>query len=198
MVILLTGFGPFDVFSDNPSEVLIRHLKDTASGIEIATLPVVYGKGREVLIEALDRHRPEACVSFGLNATIGHIALEEIALNIRASEVPDNDGNIHSGEEISHGGPLAIRSGLPLDRIQDRLRTAGIPANRSYSAGVYLCNEVFYTLIEWCSENGAVGGFIHIPMAAEMISDKPRMYRNPTMSLDMIKKAGEIVLDSIR
>lgn len=137
-------------------------------------------------------------MSFGLNASIGHIALEEIAVNIRASEVPDNNGITRSGEKITPGGPLALRGSLPLDLIQKDLRDAGIPARRSYSAGVYLCNEVFYTLMEWCVEKKAVGGFIHIPMAAGMIADKPRMYKNPSMSMDMIRKAGEIILGSIR
>jgi pyroglutamyl-peptidase len=158
------------------------------------TLPVIYGKSGKVLLEALEEMKPDLAICFGLNGTISHIALEEIALNIRSSEVPDTSGRLIEDEPISSEGPLAFRSKLPLVKIRNELRKKGIPAKISHSAGTYLCNEVFYTLMIWCNHHSTRGGFIHIPMASEMIADDPRNYSIPHMSMDRILESGRISL----
>jgi pyroglutamyl-peptidase len=78
------------------------------------------------------------------------------------------------------------------------LRGEGIPAKHSYSAGVYLCNEVFYTEMEWALSNNKMAGFIHIPLATSMIADKIEFYKFPHMTLDLIEKACSIVVDEVK
>jgi len=202
MKVLVTGFGPFDRFRSNPAEVVADHLGRSYPDVESVILPVVYGEATEVLIDVLENMDPDAVISFGLNGTIGCINLEEIALNLRSSDIPDNKGNLITDAPVIKGEPLAYRTGLPLERIKDRLRAEGIPAKRSYSAGVYICNEVFFSEMDWGEKNGKTAGFVHIPMATEMIADRAELYRNPHMSMDMLKKAGALILeetiDSIR
>jgi len=197
MKILVTGFGPFDKFRSNPAEVLAEYLSGEFEEVEHAVLPVVYGDARDALLQELERRGPDTLVSFGLNGTIGHINLEEIALNIRSSEVPDNSGRKLDDSPVVTGGELALRSTLSLWDIRDRLRGEGIPARSSYSAGVYLCNEVFYTGAAWAQREGKKAGFIHIPMATEMIAGSPEMYRTPHMPIETIKKAGRIVIEEV-
>ena len=139
----------------------------------------------------------DAVISLGLNANIGCINLEEVAVNITASEVPDNAGNVLSDEPIVPDGKLAYRTSLPTASIKERLRKEGIPAKNSYSAGVYLCNEVFYTEMIWAEEMDRTAGFIHIPLSTEMIADKIDMYRKPHMALDMMEKACQIILQEV-
>lgn len=196
MKTLVTGFGPFDVFSFNPSEKIAEHLSKR-NNVDHRILPVEYGSSSADLLKHLEEFDPDVVLSFGLNGTIGHIAVEEIAVNLRASEVADNSGKIKDDEMISNDGPLALRSLLPVGKIVDVLRNSSIPARRSYSAGVYICNEVFYTSLEWAVENRRLAGFIHVPMATEMIAGDPRSYRIPHMSLEDLFKAGELILDSI-
>jgi pyroglutamyl-peptidase len=196
--ILVTGFGPFDRFLSNPSREVARALSEENEDVIATTLPVVFGEGRKLLLEVLEKEVPDIVISFGLNGNISYIALEEIALNISSSEVKDNTGKILTDSVISQGSDLALRSTLPLRNIMDTLRENGIPAKLSYTAGTYLCNEVFYTLMEWCNENGKKGGFIHLPMATQMIAEDPRSYSIPHMSMEMILNAGRIILKSIR
>jgi len=196
--ILVTGFGPFDRFLFNPSEVVAKALEEENHDVISLILPVIFGQSRKVLLSSLEEHDPDIVISLGLNGTISHIALEEIALNISSTEVPDNSGKLVIDEPISDGNELALRSSLPLRNIMEDLRKNGIPARLSYTAGTYLCNEVFYTLMEWCLSHDKIGGFVHIPMATEMIADDPRSYSMPHMSLDMIKKAGRIILADSR
>lgn len=197
MKVLITGFGPFDRFSSNPAEIIVKRIADRNVDVEHAVLPVVYGEARTALIEEMAIRDPDAVISLGLNANIGCINLEEIALNIRASEVPDNSGKVLSDEPIVPGGKLAYRTKLPTPSIKERLRGEGIPAKHSYSAGVYLCNEVFYTEMVWAYEKERIAGFIHIPMATHLIADKIDMYRTPHMSIDMIERACQIIMDEV-
>ena len=192
--ILVTGFGPFDRFFLNPSDEIARALSEDNDNVVHRTLPVVFGEGRRSLLGALEVTRPEIVICFGLNGNIGHIALEEIAINITSSEIADTSGNIPEDGIISGEGPLAYRTRLPTREIMEKLRKTGIPARRSYSAGTYLCNEVFYTLMEWCNRNDSRGGFVHVPMATEMIATDIRMYSTSHMSMDLLKKAGRIIL----
>lgn len=198
MKILITGFGPFDRFLFNPSEVIAKALAEENEDVRSVTLPVVFGEGRKDLLSALKEHEPDVVISLGLNGNISYIALEEIALNISSTEVPDNSGKLVIDEPVSEGNELALRSSLPIRMIMEDLRKNGIPARLSYSAGTYLCNEVFYTLMEWCLSNDKIGGFVHIPMATEMIAKDPGSYSMPHMSLDMMKRAGNIILEDSR
>ncbi|MDG6225644.1 MAG: pyroglutamyl-peptidase I [Candidatus Thermoplasmatota archaeon] len=196
--VLLTGFGPFDIFPMNPSGALAEALsKEFGSRWEI--LPVVFGSSRRLLMEILDGYRPDLVISFGLNGGISHIALEKIALNVRYSEIPENEGKLSDPSPIVEGGPLAYGSGLPLDRILLRMRASGIPSRMSFSAGTYICNEVFYTVMEHCSENAVKGGFIHVPMASDMIAGIPRLMSGPHMGMSTMIEAGRIALsESLR
>lgn len=197
MKVLITGFGPFDRFSSNPAKIIAHRLSDANEEVDHVILPVVYAEARTALLEELRARDPDAVISLGLNGNIGCINLEEVAVNILASEIPDNAGNVLSDVQIVPGGKLACRTKLPTGSIKARLREEGIPAKHSYSAGVYLCNEVFYTEMAWAEENDKVAGFIHIPLATEMIADKIDMYRSPHMSIAMIEKACQIILDEV-
>jgi pyroglutamyl-peptidase len=198
MKVLLTGFGPFDKFDTNPAQLVAESIATRNPDVECFILPVVYGEGRKALLGELDKRDPDAVVSLGLNANIGCINLEEIAVNIRASEVADNSGRILSDEPIVEGGALALRTTLPTSVIKERLRKEGIPAKHSYSAGVYLCNEIFYTEMEWARSKDRIAGFIHIPLATDMIADKIEMYKSPHMSVEMIEKACNIIIDEVK
>ncbi len=198
MKILITGFGPFDRFSFNPAQVVAKALEEENEDVTSSILPVVFGDARKAMQDDLEDLDPDLVISFGLNATIGHIALEEIAVNIASSEIPDNSGNMPLDQVLADKGPLSYRSTLPLKKILEKLRNDDIPAALSYSAGVYICNEIFYTLMEYCDRTGAKGGFIHLPMATEMIAADVRMYRVPHMSMDTLKQASRIVLEASR
>lgn len=195
MKVLVTGFGPFDRFGTNPTEQLVRSLASSREDIRCLILPVVYGKASDVLMAALKDLMPDLTVSFGLNPTIGHIALEELALNLRASEVPDTSGRTASEEPIDPNGPLAVRSLLPCRRMMTRLRDEGIPSKLSYSAGVYLCNEVFYTLLQWCLGNNRRGGFVHIPLSSEIVASDRTLAGSASLPAFTLLKAGKLILE---
>lgn len=198
MKTLITGFGPFDVYSFNPSEKIAERLAEEDPDVSMVILPVEYYRARDELLKILRETHPDLLISFGLDWSIGHVGVEEIAVNIRSSEKSDESGRTITDQRITEEGPLAYRTLLPARDIMVELRESGIPAKISYSAGVYLCNEVFYTGLEWAQENDRHAGFVHVPMATEMIAEDPSKYNMPNLSMDMLHQAGKCVLDVSR
>jgi pyroglutamyl-peptidase len=185
MKILLTGFEPFDCSPVNPSEQVVRALaQQPPAGIALATavLPVDRQRGPQALLAALAESEPQAVICLGEARRRSAISLERVAVNLLDFSIPDNQGILVVDESIVPDGPAAYFSTLPLRRMLEAVRAAGIPAELSLSAGSYLCNQVMYTLLDDLKRRGLVlpAGFIHLPALPEQALDKPGM---PSMSL---------------
>lgn len=178
--LLVTGFEPFGKFRVNPSWEAIKDLDGlVVSGwtVRVRCLPVSYRRAGPAVKRALKETRASRAIAFGLGAD-RRIALERIALNADHTAVPDNDGARPRDRRIAPRGPMIFESTLPLDRIERRMRMARLPVKRSFHAGTYLCNHVFYLL----RHLGVPGGFIHVPPPGKM-------------SLARIRKAVRIAID---
>ena len=90
-----------------------------------------------------------------------------VGINLRHGKIPDNAGHLATDEPIVEGGVAAYFSTLPVRKIVEGVKNAGLPAEVSYSAGAYVCNDVLYTLLAKMAENSTRVGFIHIPYAKE-------------------------------
>ena len=151
MNILVTGFEPWGEHEVNPSQLLAERL----GGV---VLPVSYARATDALRAAIDERDPDLVIAFGLAEKRDTISVERYAHNLDESSTTDNDAANGSGAEIDPAGPLALRSTLPVDAIVAALTGAGIPAEVSRDAGGFLCNHVFYRLLQVRE-----GGFVHIP-----------------------------------
>lgn len=172
-MILLTGFEPFAGEHVNPSWEAARSAAAalTASGEPAVAvlLPCVFGRSLEVLAEALDAHRPDLVLSVGQAGGRSGISLERVAINVDDARIADNAGNQPIDEPIRADGPAAYFSTLPLKRCLQVLRDSGLPAAVSQTAGTYVCNHVFYGLMDRLAVSpfAARGGFIHVPYTTE-------------------------------
>jgi pyroglutamyl-peptidase len=149
--LLVTGFEPWDEHEVNPSQLLAERL----GGV---VLPVSYARATAALRAAIDVRDPDLVIAFGLAETRDTISIERFAHNLDEASTTDNDAANGSGAEIDPAGPLALRSTLPVDAIVAALNDQGIPAEVSRDAGGFLCNHVFYRLLQLRS-----GGFVHVP-----------------------------------
>jgi pyroglutamyl-peptidase len=66
--------------------------------------------------------------------------------------------------------------------MTNAIKELGLPAQVSYSAGAYVCNEVLYKLLANYDQTKTKVGFIHIPYCTEQS-------KTPSMALDDIVKA---------
>lgn len=122
-------------------------------------LPVSYARAADALRTAIAEREPDVVISFGLAETRTKISIERYAHNLDEVSTTDNDASNGTGAEIDPGGPLALKSTLPVDALVAGLEARGIPAEISRDAGGFLCNHVMYVLLR---EHGR-GGFVHVP-----------------------------------
>jgi pyroglutamyl-peptidase len=175
-VALLTGFEPYGGRGVNPAFEVVRRLDGSEiAGVPVAgrTLPVSYRALRGRLDSLLDDVNPAVVVALGLYPGTPMIRLERIAINVADFEIPDNDGAVATDETIEANGATAIKSTLPLRRIEAALLQAGIPAHVSNTAGTFLCNATMFELLHGLEARGRAVpcGFMHLPYLPAQVAE---------------------------
>lgn len=184
--ILVTGFGPFGEEMRNPSLEAVMALPERAGDALILKeeLPVLFGTGGDRLLALIEQLRPDAVLCTGLAAGRKALTPEVIAVNLKNARIPDNKGMQPLWEKIRDGGPDGIFARMDVRKAVLSLKQAGIPAELSFSAGTFVCNEVMYRLLE----TDFPGGFVHVPCAAEL----PHKKENFALPLKEIARGLEI------
>jgi len=197
MRFLVTGFAPFGGSRVNPSYEVVRRLPDTLGEHRIyhAELPVVYGQCGEMLCELIEKVQPDCVLCFGQAAGREGISLENTAVNVKASSSPDNAGVTFSGETIDPNGPESLRARLPLKELCAELKDAGFPVKISFSAGTYVCNDLFYEMLQYAEENDSpkMCGFIHIPADESQKADFAP--GTPFMPIQQVVDAARLMIE---
>jgi len=194
--LLLTGFEPFGGESINPSLAVVRALHGRRAGhwrMAAVQLPCVFATSLRSLRMAIDTHRPAAVLCLGLAGNRSAIGVERVAINLIDARIPDNAGAQPIDQPVLTGGPAAHFTGLPAKAIVARLQAAGLAAELSFSAGSFVCNQVFYGLMATLAERpGVVGGFIHLPPLPEQAARHPA---GQAMALDQQVQAIRLVAE---
>lgn len=195
MRFLITGFAPFGGSRINPSYEAVKRIPEHLGEHTVvrAELPVVYDRCGEVLTELITEYEPDCVLCLGQAAGRDGISLESIAVNVKASSSPDNAGVTCSGEKIDPEGAESLQTRLPLKELCAVLTEAGIRAKISYTAGTYVCNNLFYHLLR-CAEAdpSLLCCFIHIPACEEQAGDFAP--GTPTMPLAEVVRAVKMVI----
>jgi pyroglutamyl-peptidase len=175
-VVLVTGFEPFGGDTVNPSWQACERLPGEIGGLRVETclVPCEFRRAIEVVVEAIERHRPALVVCLGLAAGRTHLGIERVAINVDDARIPDNAGARPVDEPIAANGPPAYFATLPVKAMLAAVRRAGIPAEVSNSAGTYVCNHLMYGVLHYLASTGAHAraGFIHVPAAEEQVLDQ--------------------------
>lgn len=185
MTVLLTGFAPFAGAASNPSWQAASLAATRRTDTVAVELPCEFDASLPALRAAILAHRPELVVCAGLAGGRKHVTLERVAINLIDARIPDNAGAQPVDVPVVAGGPSAYFTTLPVKAAVAAIESAGLPAAVSYTAGTYVCNQVFYGLLHLiATEFPALrGGFVHVPEEARM-------------PLDSIARALEIVVDT--
>jgi pyroglutamyl-peptidase len=191
--VLITGFDPFDKETVNPSWEAAKQLNGLETDEAIITaeqIPTVFRTALDTLRKAIQKHQPDIVICVGQAGGRMQITPERVAINLADARIPDNEGHQPIDEEISPRGPAAYWTGLPVKRMTAKMKENGIPAAVSYTAGTFVCNYLFYGLMDHISRTSPHirGGFIHIPFIPEQTIDNTA----PSLSLDTIVRALRI------
>lgn len=210
--LLITGFEPFGGETVNPSWEAVRRLPEriickeragAATQGEIVDaesicveyiltklqIPVVYGRAAEMVLDTAKELCPDVILSVGQAKGRDKVTPEVIGINLREGTIPDNEGYQPEGVPVVQDGPAAYFSTVPVRGMVAAMKAEGLPGALSYSAGVYVCNDVLYSLLRYYHGTGTLVGFVHVPLLPEQAKEG-----EPCMSLEEIVRALEVAI----
>ena len=188
--ILLTGFEPFGTATSNPSGEIVKQI--SGDNIVTAILPVAYAQSAERLLSLIEQLNPDVVICLGQAEGRTQITPEKVAINLDDARLADNEGVLRNDVKILEDGPDAYFSTLPVKDMVEAVKTQGIPAAVSLSAGAFLCNHVFYVAQNKFAGSNVRSGFVHVPL---MDSQAPEFPGLPTMPLDQMVTAVRAMLE---
>lgn len=187
MKILITGFDSFGGETVNPSYLAVQRMPDTIAGAELikTQIPTVFYESARLLHQQINEHQPDIVLNIGQAGGRTALSFERVAINLDDARIPDNQGQQPLDTAIQPTGPAAYFTQLPIKAMANAVRSQGIPAQVSYSAGTFVCNHIMYQvhhLIE--TDYPAIkAGFIHVPFLPEQVVNQAH---HPSMNLETI------------
>jgi pyroglutamyl-peptidase len=167
-LVLVTGFGPYEEISDNPSRDVARGLeREPPRGVRVAAaeLPVSFANAPRELARWIGSlpEPPTALLGLGMQRK-PWFRLERRARGRYDTERLDNEGLTPSREPLELGP--ALETVLDLEPLAAALRAAGAQDVRiSEDAGGYVCDRVFRELLTAGERLGVPAAFLHVPPA---------------------------------
>ncbi len=198
MKILVTGFDPFGGDSINPAFEAVRKIPKNIAGadIEILEIPTVFHKSIRTVTDFLDRGSFDAVLLVGQAGGRFALTPERVGINLDDARIKDNEGNQPIDVPIAPEGPAAYFSTLPIKAMVENIRSKGIPAKVSNTAGTFVCNHLMYGVLHHiASKNLSVrGGFIHVPFLPEQVLERDN---TPAMALEDIARGLEAAVEAM-
>lgn len=197
MKVLLTGFENFLQHPYNPTQLIVEKIAQKSfqeHQIVTRILPVKFDQACEQTNHALLEQEFDFHLALGLAASRKIITPEVVALNLAHNpNRPDNSNQELYLSSLKEEGALALRSTLPLQKIEENLVFKGYVCELSFSAGTYVCNAVMYEALSCIQSNrlSTRSGFIHLPPDNQFSVDSKN---NP--SLDQLTQAVEIIIST--
>ena len=188
--LLITGFDPFGGAAINPSWQAVKRLPEQVGGFRVHKLeiPTVFGAAAQMVAQKAEQIGADVILCVGQAGGREAVTPERIAVNIRDARIADNAGKQPKGEFVAQDGPAAYFATVPVEKMAERIRQAGIPATVSNSAGAFVCNDVMYTLLHHYAGTAVKAGFIHVPYIPEQGS--------PAMELERITSALRLAIEA--
>lgn len=188
MKILITAFEPFQQETVNATMEALALLPDSAHGHILVKriLPVEFGKAVERLKALMEEVQPEAVICLGQATGRADITPERVAINIMDARIADNGGWQPEDVPVRADGPAAYFSTLPVKRMVEEMKAAGVPASLSNTAGTFVCNDLMYGLLDHLARTGRniPAGFIHIPATPAQAVERP----TPSLAPETVAK----------
>lgn len=149
--VLITGFEPFSVYPVNSSGEAVRAVAALMPDVVRAeVLPVDHAAAHRRMRELLEETRPAACLAMGLSPTEA-FRIERFARGPAGFDVA--------------AGRERLQGAWPWEDLLARLAASGRPAIFSEDAGAYVCETVYWTLLDYRLSRGRPrhAAFLHVP-----------------------------------
>ncbi|MDF0534124.1 pyroglutamyl-peptidase I [Shewanella sp. A32] len=196
--VLLTGFEPFGGQVLNASWCAAQRLHHTVidnATVIAAQLSCSFHKTHGELKQLISRHQPDVVLCLGQASNSSVIQVEKVALNYIDARIADNDGVQPIEQPIINDGPNAYFASVPVKRLVTAVQAHQIPVSLSYSAGTFVCNQLFYLLMhELTLHPQMIGGFIHVPACEQ----QRQLHQHPFMSTAQVVTALKIMIQRLQ
>ncbi|XP_074489143.1 pyroglutamyl-peptidase 1 isoform X1 [Sebastes fasciatus] len=165
-IVVVTGFGPFRQFLENPSWKAAQGLKLVGLGeqtdVSIKEVPVSYVKTQQVIAEIWQTLHPKLAVHLGVSRG-SSVFLEQTGKN---SGYRDKDvcGFCPESHCCVEGGPEKLDSVVNMRAVA---KQAGPDVIYSRDAGRYLCDFAYYCSLYHGQSRAAL---IHVPSSGSLAS----------------------------
>ncbi len=178
--ILITYFEPFGGEGFNASAAVAEAMEEVIGGVpaEKLMLPVEFRRGAEIAAERAEETGASLIVCLGEARGRKAVTPELVAINLAHASIPDNAGAQPKDEPIDAGGAAAYFTRFPVRLLAEKINAEGAVASLSYSAGAYVCNDIYYRLLHKFEGSGTRTVFIHVPRA-----DGEEAYKNMALAI---------------
>ena len=165
MKLLITGFDPFGGETANASWDVVKELPESLGNVQITKLqiPTVFKEAAACVLRTAKQLQPQVILCIGQAGGRDAVTPERIGINLRDASICDNAGNCPREEKIDPQGPDGLFATVPVAEMVEAIRSAGLPARVSNTAGTFVCNDVLYTLLNHYRDTSVRVGFIHVP-----------------------------------
>lgn len=197
MKLLVTAFDPFGGEKINPALEAAKLLPDQIMGWEIVRLevPTVFSASVPAVTAAIRSERPNAVLMLGQAGGRSAVTPERVAINVDSARIADNAGDMPFESPIKADGPAAYFSTLPIVKMTEAIRAAGVPAEISNSAGTFVCNHLMYGVLDFIDSEALMvfAGFMHVPF----IPEQTRGVDVPSLPLESIVTGVKAAIEAI-
>ncbi|CAB3410537.1 unnamed protein product [Caenorhabditis bovis] len=174
--VVITGFGPFRDFANNPSSLVVDELeKEGIPGVDLKLhkLSVAYDECTKTIPELWESHNPDLVI---------HIGAQDIDSNIRLEQQAFSNGYYHcdvngcTPESNTTGCCRAenvLKTGIDCVELAEKLKAEfgidgtkydGLDVVCSDDPGRYLCGFSYFISLD---KNSQKALFIHVPAITE-------------------------------
>lgn len=149
---------------------------ETKTGLDIslvpALLPLSFRRAWPTLEKSMSVNKPCLTIILGHKGGLHGVTLERSAINRIQTDRPDDDSYQPLPSAIRENGPAAFWTRLPLSRVLSAFATAHVPASLSSDAGTFVCNMLFYRLMDYLSKTpDEMGGLMCLPDFSQPTED---------------------------
>lgn len=209
--VIISGFGPYEDLSVNPSYEVPAALakaeycdqlqlpEDVHVNVTAVTLPISFANAWPELLAAIERENADIVIATGVKHAARGVQLERCATNVIDANKPDADNHRPQRMPIVDNGPAAYWTRLPLRMILQCFAHDRIASTLSSDAGTYVCNSLFYQLLHWSAnqsnqENKRIlSGFVSFPPVVSS-----RDVRHGLMLQQQIEAGKDILREGVR
>ena len=207
--VVICGFDHYDDVDVNPAVEVPKAIAEQGLGpstgpddpldqvsitIHALAIPVSFTTAWTTLKTTIEATKPDIVIATGLKHSARGVMLERCATNLMDTQRPDADNVTPCRVPIDPDGPAAYWTRLPLRAILKDFTDDSIPATLSSDAGTYVCNSLFYNLLNWtATQERVLSGFVSFPLVG------PGHTRGNGLPLDQQITAGrDVVREAVR